>query len=219
MNAADASKRDSLIAAAATCFARDGFAGTTIAAVAQQAGVGKGTVYEYFRTKEELLLEACTFCCRRNQLRVNELLGFSGPGIHAGADGNPAKALHRLITTAFTVVPAESQSFIRLFTDLWTIASGQPQIFAQAQAMLRELYLPWETVVSYLYGAGVAQGIFRPLPDPSILGRIFTATIDGLIWQIPFRPERSAESLARAAADGFLTLLMRDAQHPPEMFA
>jgi hypothetical protein len=150
---------------------------------------------------------------------VNELLGSSGPGVHAGSDDNPAKALHRLLLTAFTVVPESSRTFIRLFTDLWTVASDQPQVLGKAQAMLRESYAQWEAIVNYLYGAGLAQGMFRRLPDPMILGRLFTASIDGLIWQMPFRPELSAESLARSAADGLLTLLLQDAQHPPEIYA
>ncbi len=212
-------KRDLIVEAAVTCFARDGFSGTPISAVAAEAGIGKGTVYEYFRSKEELLLDACKWCCRRNQNQVNELLGSAGPGVHAGADSNPAKALHQLLLTAFTVVPESSRTFIRLFTDLWTISSDQPQVLAQAQAMLRESYAQWETIVNYLYGAGLAQGLFKKLPDPMILGRLFTASIDGLIWQIPFRPELSASSLARSTADGILTMLLKDAQHPPEIFA
>jgi AcrR family transcriptional regulator len=214
-----ANKRDVIVEAAVTCFSRDGFGGTTIAAVASQAGIGKGTVYEYFRSKEELLLDACLWCCQRNQKQVNELLGSTGPGVHSGADANPAKALHRLVLTAFTVIPESSRTYIRLFSDLWTVSSGQPQVLAKAQALLRESYAQWEAVLNYLYGAGLAQGLFRPLPDPTILGRLFTASIDGLVWQLPFRPERSAETVARSAADGLMALLMRDIQHPPEVFA
>ena len=212
------SKRDAIVAAAVTCFTRDGFSGTTIAAVAIEAKIGKGTVYEYFRAKEELLVEACLWCCQQNQKQVNDLLGNAGLGIHAGG-GEVGKAIHRLMVTVFTVAPSGSQSSRRLFLDLWTVAGDQPQILAQAQSRLREVYAQWEGVITFLYGAGLAQGVFRPLPDPAILARLFTAIVDGLIWQLPFRGDRSPESLARAAADCLLSLMLKDAQRPPEMFA
>ena len=50
----DPEKRNHIIAAAITTFAQKGYAGTRIVEVAQAAGIGKGTIYEYFRSKEDL---------------------------------------------------------------------------------------------------------------------------------------------------------------------
>jgi AcrR family transcriptional regulator len=211
-------KRDAIVIAAVTCFSRDGFAGTTISAIAQQAKIGKGTVYEYFTSKEEILVEACLLCCQQNQTKVQELLGSAGQGIHSGGN-DITKSIHRLMVTVFSVVPSGSQSYTRLFLDLWTVAASQPQVLSQAQSRLREVYAQWEGVITFLYGAGLAQGVFRPLPDPTILARLFTAIIDGLIWQLPFRTDRSPEVLARSAADCLLTLMLKDAQRPSDVFA
>ena len=211
-------KREAIIAAAVTCFSRDGFAGTTISAIAQQAKIGKGTVYEYFTSKEEILVEACLHCCQENQLKVQGLLGSAGQGMHSGGS-DVTKSIHRLMVTVFSVVPSGSQSYTRLFLDLWTVAASQPQVLSQAQSRLREVYAQWEGVITFLYGAGLAQGVFKPLPDPTILARLFTAIIDGLIWQLPFRTDRSPETLARSAADCMLTLMLKDVQRPPEVFA
>ena len=49
-------KREQLIQWAADVFARRGYHATKIQEIADAAGIGKGTVYEYFRTKEELFL-------------------------------------------------------------------------------------------------------------------------------------------------------------------
>lgn len=51
-------KRHQIVSAAFEIFAKKGFAETTVEEIAELAGVGKGTVYDYFRTKVELLLEA-----------------------------------------------------------------------------------------------------------------------------------------------------------------
>lgn len=51
-------RRDAIVDAAVTVFAREGFGGAGIDAVAREAGVAKGTVYLYFKSKEELFEEA-----------------------------------------------------------------------------------------------------------------------------------------------------------------
>lgn len=53
-----ARRRDEILAAAAAAFARHGFAGTDVQVIADAVGVGKGTVYRYFPTKEALFLAA-----------------------------------------------------------------------------------------------------------------------------------------------------------------
>lgn len=45
-----------IIDAALTCFAATGYAGTSTAAICQRAGIGSGTFFHYFPTKQSLLL-------------------------------------------------------------------------------------------------------------------------------------------------------------------
>ena len=49
-------KRERILAAAELCFAEAGFFGAKIAAIAKQAGVADGTIYLYFRNKDDLLI-------------------------------------------------------------------------------------------------------------------------------------------------------------------
>jgi AcrR family transcriptional regulator len=49
-------KRDALVRAAVTVFSQKGFHATKMQEIADAAGVGKGTMYEYFDTKDELFL-------------------------------------------------------------------------------------------------------------------------------------------------------------------
>jgi AcrR family transcriptional regulator len=50
----DPDKKDNIIRAAIQVFAKRGYAATRIIDVARAAGIGKGTIYEYFRSKEDL---------------------------------------------------------------------------------------------------------------------------------------------------------------------
>ncbi|MBN2415974.1 TetR/AcrR family transcriptional regulator [bacterium] len=51
-------KRRDILGAAVTVFSRKGTAAARIADIAAEAGIGKGTVYEYFSSKEEIF-QAC----------------------------------------------------------------------------------------------------------------------------------------------------------------
>jgi AcrR family transcriptional regulator len=50
----DPGKRQAILDQAIRTFAEQGFRGTDVQVIADGAGVGKGTVYRYFRSKEEL---------------------------------------------------------------------------------------------------------------------------------------------------------------------
>jgi len=50
-------RREAMLRAAAILFARDGYAGTTMERVAERAGVGVATVYNYFGSKENIVRE------------------------------------------------------------------------------------------------------------------------------------------------------------------
>src|ERR1700691_4709916 len=51
-------KHDAILDAARTVFSREGYAASSVEDVADEAGIGKGTVYLYFKSKEELYLAA-----------------------------------------------------------------------------------------------------------------------------------------------------------------
>jgi AcrR family transcriptional regulator len=51
-----AAKRAQIVSNAAEVFSQTGYHATKMADIAQAAGIGKGTIYEYFATKEQLFL-------------------------------------------------------------------------------------------------------------------------------------------------------------------
>ena len=56
MRAKRAAKRERILDAAALEIARHGYYGTTVATIAGRAGVADGTIYLYFKSKEEILV-------------------------------------------------------------------------------------------------------------------------------------------------------------------
>lgn len=64
---ARAARREEILSAARKVFARQGFRGTTIADIAEEAGIALGTIYLYFPSKEDV------FAALNEQL--NQLIG------------------------------------------------------------------------------------------------------------------------------------------------
>jgi AcrR family transcriptional regulator len=130
--------RATILGAARTRFAEHGFAGTTIRAVAGDAGVDAALVHHYFGNKADLFMAAL-------QLPVDprEVLA---PVVGAGADG-------------------AAERFLRVFLEVWDDPELQPTLVAfirgvmdpAASRLLADGFLP---VV--LQPIGEALGLERP---------------------------------------------------------
>ena len=87
---------DEILAAALASFAERGFAATRLEDVAARAGISKGTLYLYFRSKEELFKAVVRATLVPNLERVEALAAsFEGPS---------ALLLERLLLTIAGVV-------------------------------------------------------------------------------------------------------------------
>jgi len=90
--------REAVLEAAVRCFEAQGFDETTTAMIAGRAGVGVGTVYQYFRDKREILLELLD---RSVGEQADFVVGFLDPDGWRG--GDPRQTVRRLIESVFEV--------------------------------------------------------------------------------------------------------------------
>lgn len=74
-----ATRRREMLDVAAAMFARDGYHGTSMRALAERAGVNPASLYHYFRSKEEALLQVCLTGIRDSADRLDALLGSPAP--------------------------------------------------------------------------------------------------------------------------------------------
>lgn len=73
--------REEVLAAAARVFARKGFNGASLDAVAEEAGFSRGAVYYNFADKEELFLELLDRRCAERARDIREVFGSGGADI------------------------------------------------------------------------------------------------------------------------------------------
>jgi TetR/AcrR family transcriptional repressor of bet genes len=73
-------RREQICRAAATVIAREGFAGTTLRKVADEAGVSTGMLNHYFSNRQELLTQTLVFVSERTQGNVKAAMEGLPPG-------------------------------------------------------------------------------------------------------------------------------------------
>ena len=100
-----AGRRRDILAAAAKLFRRDGFADTSIEAIAADAEVAAGTVYNYFQSKGDLLISLVAL--------DGEEVRAAGKSIIANPPKDPVQAVGKLLT--FYI----DHSLIHLSKELW----------------------------------------------------------------------------------------------------
>ncbi len=88
-------KRENIISSASEIFGTKGFHEANIVEIADHAGIGKGTVYEYFKSKNELFLEVVKFNAESYISRVTQEV-MTVQGFH--------EKLNRLIDIHRTIV-------------------------------------------------------------------------------------------------------------------
>jgi TetR/AcrR family fatty acid metabolism transcriptional regulator len=175
-------KRDRILRAAVKVFAKSGFHATRVSEVAKAAGVADGTIYLYFKSKEELLVSLF-------EDRVQKLLAFM-------KDELPKQ------TTAAARLRAVIDMQLGLLEGERELAEVITVIIRQSTRLLKEFaapgFLSYLEAIAQIVADGQASGEFRKDVSPSIAARAVFGALDGitLTWALG-RAEQGA--LARAA--------------------
>ena len=189
---ARAARRDQIIAAAAGCFAKAGYHATTMADIADAAGVSKGTPYLYFPGKEALFIALYEDWDCGLAARVDAAVG----GLAEPARQSPRTVLAAVASAIAAHVTGNPQT-CRVLMEASMLAAYEPAIAAKIQAAnagnLDQL--------TGLFEAGVAAGEWPPGTDPALQARLFTAGLYGLMAQWHTAPGSfSLEAAMRALA-------------------
>ena len=183
-------KRREILAASMRVFARKGFHRTRMEEVAAEAHIGKGTIYEYFRSKTELFLSL-------HEHMLAELKEFYAREL--GGIDEPRDALVRFVEVAFATF-REWEPFFIVFCDFWA-EGGRGEHHALLQTQLRKAYRQAREDLALVIEAGVARGLFRS-GEASLAAEHILASLDGLVlhWlcdREAFDLDRMRETLIR----------------------
>ena len=208
-------KRDAILSAARTCFADRGFASTRISDIAKHAGIGKGTVYEYIDSKEDLLLDACLWGCQNNEdeIRIAATLATGEHGeLTIDTSLHPVQATYQTLRAVLTVLLAKSQQEHRLFTELHAICRQRPDIHEKTREQFGAKWQQWVETAFALGKHGMAEGFFHDIADDEYrwCARLIVAAVDGFIWQSTLLPQEDPEQVADHVARMWVHLHLKE---------
>lgn len=188
-------KRIRILEASARVFAKKGYSGAVIDDIAVEAGVGKGTVYEYFDSKEELFFLVFEWVAEKNSrmasVRMSALAG---------------SASDRLKTVIDTVLNswAELSDLYPLVLEFWS-ASASSKMRDRFKQAFRQAYSGYRLIIASLIRDGIERGEFRADIDAESFAAAFVGTWDALLLQAWFETDFDLTTTAR----NYMSVVMR----------
>jgi AcrR family transcriptional regulator len=171
-------KKERILNAAAKIFNQKGYNGTVIADIAAEARIGKGTLYEYFDSKEDLFFGVFEWftelMTQRARVSLTSLVG---------------SAADRLIAVGKTLLMdwPEMKAFFSLVMEFWAAsASGSPQLRQRFKDYFNWVYGDFRGLVSGLIREGIERGEFSTDVNPEAVAAVLVGTWDALLLQAWF---------------------------------
>jgi AcrR family transcriptional regulator len=185
---------DEILAAALVSFAERGFAATRLDDVAARAGISKGTLYLYFRSKEELFKAVVRATIVPNLERVE--------GLAASFTGPSAMLLERLLLTMAGVVASRVGAIPKLVI---AEAGNFPDL---ARFYLDEVVRRGLRLIGMILRRGIERGEFRAVDVDHAVFCVIAPMLIAALWKNSLEPHADApldtDTLARAHLDMLL---------------
>jgi AcrR family transcriptional regulator len=196
-------KRALIIEAAAKVFARRGFASTLMAEIAIEAGIGKGTLYEYFDSKEDLFFTVFEWFVKATEAEAKVSISALG-----GSASERLDALSDSLMSSW----AQMEDMYSLVMEFWS-ASASSQMRERFKQAFKNGYSDFRQIVSTLIREGIERGEFQPHVDIESVAAALVGTWDALLLQAWFDDDFNPLTAAR----GFMTVVINGLTAKPQV--
>ena len=176
-------KRDRILNAAIKVFAKNGFYATRVSEIAKAAGVADGTIYLYFKNKDDVLISIFEDGIRRLLTILRKV---------AASDDPVEQRIKRII---------ELQ--LGLLEDQRDLAEVITVNLRQSSRLLKQygapLFMEYIEVLAGVVDEGQKQGTFRSDLNSRVVARALFGALDGILltWALG---EADPQALRRAAS-------------------
>lgn len=195
-----------ILAAALATFAERGFAATRLDDVAARAGVTKGTLYLYFRNKEELFKAVVRQELVPNIARAEALAATS--------DASSWVLLEALVSRFYGIMASPLSAIPKL---VLTEAANFPDL---ARFYLEEVVERGKALFRGVLDRGIAAGEFRAVDADSMVLCIIAPLLLASLWRHSLEPHAMGTLDIEALRVAHLELLRRGlAAEPPQASA
>ena len=186
----DPDKPQQIVEAAIRVFARNGYYNSRVSDIAREAGIASGTIYLYFKTKDEILVTL---------FREKMAAFVSALRTEIAREPRPEAKIRRLVRLHFEVLEASPD-----MAEVVQVELRQGQKFFRG-ASAHEISAYFELIGSILH-EGVAGGVFRRDLPVKIATKMLFGAMDQMAtsWVLGKRGYRLADT-----ADGLADIFLR----------
>ena len=135
-----------LIDAATVLFGKEGYHDTTIRQIVKQSGIGIGSIYQYVKNKEEILVLILEHIIKQFEYKLGKAIE---------ADDLPSKKLKSGIEKYYRLIDRESEKITIAYSS--TISLSAPN-----RAFVVDLELKSNQIFEEILEQGIEQGEFHP---------------------------------------------------------
>lgn len=153
-------KRQQILDSAVAVFAEKGFYNAKVTDIAHKAGVAHGTVYLYFQTKEDILIQI-----------FEELVNYIFTEV--GTEHNAVAKLRRLISIQMQMVETNPE-----LTELMLLEARQSSKFILSSAISK--IGDYCDKIEGILKEGIEEGLVRPDLDLTVASTMLYSGIEGI---------------------------------------
>ena len=166
-------RRQQIIVAAKRVFSQKGLNKTTMEDIAKESELSPGTLYLYFKNKEELYASL--------SLRILQFLSIRVAQVVQGQGEGPSEKLDRLIEAMYEVYDFDPMVIINMFhlQSSETLKNLSPELLTEIKTLSKKALAH----MAGIFEAGIRQGVFIDR-HPTALADIFWSLFSGVIlWE------------------------------------
>lgn len=186
-------KKELIIHAAFEVFAKQGLEKGKISDIAKHAGIGKGTVYEYFKSKDEIFhaIEDMFIGETMEQLQTV-----------ANSDDSPTNKLEQICGFSLDLHEHMGDSIL-IISELWAQHSRGLQ-HEHDSTIFADMYKDFYKIIEDILIDGISKNEFRSMSVKGVT-TLLLAMIDGVIWQsVIFKNDEDFNDRKKEAIKAFM---------------
>ena len=188
-------KKMEILHAAMQVFAQKGVVNTKMIDIATSAGIGKGTIYEYFRSKEDIFASSYIYFFSMTKSMV--LDGLS-------KEDDPSSQLLIVLKISLDAFMHLGGDYANIMMDFWAEGIRTKNQDLLAAINLKGIYKDYRKLIEKILKEGIKKDVFKPMDTHSIAS-ILIGAFDGILLQ--WIMDRKAINLKKAPTillNGFL---------------
>ncbi|MEZ4517014.1 MAG: TetR/AcrR family transcriptional regulator [Chloroflexota bacterium] len=159
-------RQEQIVQAATEVFTKKGFNNASMSDIANETGLGKGTLYLYYRSKDDLIIAVLDHIFQRDFLEIDEL---------AIAQISAAEGIRRFADIV-TADASAMRQLIPITYEFLSLAFRNPVV----QQTLQQYFQRYMNMLLSIIRHGIQTGEFRPVNAEEVaiaVGAIFEGTI------------------------------------------